>query len=76
MRSDANDLDEFLKELIGYERQGVYIYMEDTPTSAFDVVEAHMVKEKGSYMREYILDESGKILELYFHYVGKCEHEV
>ena len=37
--------------------------------SASDITAAHMVKEKSTYMRDYILDEDGHVEELCFNKV-------
>lgn len=60
-------------ELADYEKDGVSLSMEGTPASPMQIVEAHMMREDISYMRDYVLDEEGDIKEVCFHHVGLQE---
>lgn len=53
-------------ELEQYERNGIYMTMDGAPVSPMQVVTAHMIKEDGCYMRDYITDSGGHIKELSF----------
>lgn len=57
-------------ELSGYEKKGVYIYINGAPASPLQVVNAHIMREDEVYMRDYVLNEKGDIKELCFHHVG------
>ncbi len=58
---------ELYKELELLEDNGIYLTLEGTPVSAFQVVQAHMLKESGTYMRDYILDSDGHLQVLIFN---------
>lgn len=64
-RIDKEYRDLFL-ELEEYERKGVIIRMNRVPASPCQVADAHVVRERGSYMRDYIM-EGGMIKELHFN---------
>ena len=54
------------EELEQYENKGIYVSMDGSPASPMQIVAAHMVKEEGSYMRDYILNTDGYIESLAF----------
>lgn len=56
-------------ELSGYERNGVSISLNGLPASPMQVVQAYVVREDVSYMRDYVLNDIGDIKELCFNYV-------
>ena len=58
---------ELYRELEIFEEHGIDIKLNRDPVSAFQVVQAHMVRENGSYMRDYILDDKGHIKEIIFN---------
>lgn len=58
---------ELYKEMELFEQNGIHIFLEETSVSAFGIVQAHMVKEEGAYMRDYILDEKGHLKEIRFN---------
>lgn len=66
MRSDETAYQELFEELEKYENKGVYISMDGFPASPMQIVAAHMTREEGSYMRDYILDTEGYIESLSF----------
>lgn len=53
-------------ELEGYEKKGVGILLDGYRASALQIVTAHMIKEEGTYMRDYVIDRDGSIAELRF----------
>jgi len=54
-------------ELEKYESSGVRMKLENCPASPMQIVNAHMLREEVSYMRDYIWDDKGKMRELTFH---------
>lgn len=60
-------------ELTDYERHGIGILIDGRYASPMQVVKALMVREDGSYMRDYELDSSGNIENLSFVDINKCE---
>lgn len=66
MKSDETAYQELFEELEKYENKGVYISMDGFPASPMQIVAAHMTREEGSYMRDYILDTEGYIESLSF----------
>lgn len=61
------DCQNFYSELTDYEKKGINISMEGIPASPMQIVNAHMVKENVTYMRDYELNEDGDIEKLDFH---------
>ncbi len=53
-------------ELSEFERYGIHMRMDGEIASPLQIATAHMVKEKVTYMRDYILDEEGRVEELCF----------
>ncbi len=49
------------------EEHGIHIMLDGTPVTAFRVVQAHMIKEDGTYMRDYVLDAKGHLQEIRFN---------
>lgn len=49
------------------EEHGIHIMLDGTPVTAFRVVQAHMIKEEGTYMRDYVLDAKGHLQEIRFN---------
>lgn len=63
---------EMFDELSDYERYGIPIKMNGIYASPMQVVSAHMVKEDDStYMRDYIVDDSGHVKELCFYHIKR-----
>ena len=60
-------------ELSDYERHGVGIMMDGRYASPMQVVKAFMVKEAGSYMRDYEINSQGNIENLTFVDINKNE---
>lgn len=58
---------EFIDELYLYEARGVSLYIDLQKASPEDVIYAHKVNEEVQYMRDYIYNSKGKVIELYFH---------
>jgi hypothetical protein len=61
----------FYAELEQYERSGISMKLDNYPASPMQIVSAHMVKEDHTYMRDYVVDESGRVKELAFHNVKR-----
>lgn len=57
---------QLLKELKMLERKGVKITLEGYEVSPSRVINEFVVREESDYMRDYILDEHGKVIELGF----------
>ena len=53
-------------ELKNYEDGGVSMRIDGYRASPIQIVEAHMAKETGSYMRDYVMDPEGHLEELIF----------
>lgn len=62
---------ELFEELTYYERNGVRISVNGLPASPMQVVSSHLIEEESTYMRDYVLDEKGKVAEIGFQYVKK-----
>ncbi len=55
------------KELSGYEKKGVGMWMDGLPASPMQIVQAHIMREDTVYMRDYVLNDKGDIKDLCFH---------
>lgn len=56
-------------ELQEYKKMGVTIWLEEFQSTPDEIVKACMVSEESDYMRDYISNENGKIVELHFNRV-------
>lgn len=70
------NMNSLFKELTDYEKEGIYLSIEDVPASPMQIVEAHMMREDAVYMRDYVLDEKGDIKELCFHNVQPDDKQI
>lgn len=57
-------------ELQEYEKMGITIWLEELQSTPAEIVQACIVREETNYMRDYVSNESGKIVELHFHRVN------
>lgn len=70
MNTENKSYQELFSELTKYERSGVRMQIDGISASPLQIVSAHMIRENSNYMRDYIMDEEGKITELDFYEVG------
>lgn len=61
---------QLFKELVNYEKQGVSLWMDDYPSSPVDIVNSEVLKEEAIYMRDYIANEEGVLIEIHFDRIG------
>lgn len=69
------DLRRMFQELTGYEKKKIDLKMEGIPASPMQIVQAHQMREGVTYMRDYILDDEGDIIELDFQGVRTEENQ-
>ena len=67
MPEEKKTFQELFYELNQYEKRGIYMGIEGNQASPTQIVKAHMIKEDCAYMRDYVLNETGDIVGLYFH---------
>ncbi|MEE1086307.1 MAG: hypothetical protein U0L05_03930 [Schaedlerella sp.] len=60
-------------ELTDYERHGIGILIDGRYASPMQVVKAMMVREAGSYMRDYEMNSQGNIKQLEFIDINKSK---
>ena len=60
---------ELFTELSDFERKGVDISLDGLPASPMQIVQAHIVLENITYMRDYIMNEKGDIKGVSFQNV-------
>ena len=60
------------EELTEFEKKGVYISLNGLPASPMQIVQAHIMREDVSYMRDYVMNEKGDIKGLGFHNIKIC----
>ena len=69
MPEERKTYQELFCELNQYEKRGVYMEMEGTQASPTQIVKAHMIREECAYMRDYVLNDTGDIIALYFNHL-------
>ncbi len=60
-------MEELYNELEKLEDNGIPIKLGGSYLNAKKVVEAHKICEEGTYMKDYLVDNEGKIKEVHFH---------
>lgn len=65
--SQTKEYAELYREMEAFEERGIHMEVEERQVSAFGVVQAHMVKENGTYMRDYVWDSEGQIKKIIFN---------
>lgn len=73
MNTENKNYQELFSELTKYERSGVRMQIDGISASPLQIVSAHMIRENSNYMRDYIMNEEGKITELDFYEVKVCK---
>ncbi|MCI8293595.1 MAG: hypothetical protein HFH53_08725 [Hespellia sp.] len=71
MKSENPEMQDLYRELENYEKKGVRIKLDGSQVSPLQVIAAYEVKERGSYMRDYVLNPSGYIEELSFYNIAE-----
>lgn len=66
MRKQRISYENLYTEMEGFEKNGVRLLIDGSHASPMQVVRAHMFREEGSYMRDYILNQDGRIESLSF----------
>ena len=66
MKMDETGYRDMFAELENYEKRGVDISLDGCHASALQIITAHMTKEEGAYMRDYVMGRDGNIEELKF----------
>ena len=61
-----NTAEKLYTEFAGYEKKGVCILINGCYASPMQVVKEHMVREEGTYMRDYEMDSIGNLEKLDF----------
>ena len=81
MKMDETGYRNLFTELERYERNGVDISLDGYRASPLQIVTAHMTREEGTYMRDYVMDVDGNIESLAFtdvngnyNYSGQAEN--
>ena len=62
-KEDVARLEQSLKK---YKRQGTHITLEGEEYPISKIAQACMAEEEGTYMGDYVFDDSGKLVELRF----------
>ena len=69
MKRESKSSQELFSELTEYEKSGIRMHMDGRLASPLQIVSAHMIRETNNYMRDYVMDENGKLKELDFYEV-------
>ena len=73
MEEEEAAMQELESELETYQSGGISLLLEGRESSPAFIVNACMVAENGTYMRDYIQDECGKIDTINFNFVSENE---
>ena len=71
MKRESKSYQELFSELTEYEKSGIRMHMDGRLASPLQIVSAHMIRETNNYMRDYVMDENGKLKELDFYEVAE-----
>ena len=71
MKTDATVYRNLYAELENYERKGIYMLIDGYQASPLQIVTAYMAKEKGTYMRDYVMNPAGNIEALAFTNINR-----
>ncbi len=66
MKAEEAKYRELYAELEKYEESGIDILIDGCLASPLQIVTAYMMKEEGTYMRDYVLNPEGNIESLAF----------
>lgn len=75
MKMDERVYRELFTELEGYEKRGVDMSLDGYRASPLEIVTAHMAREEGTYMRDYVLSREGNIQALAFTDIHEYSQE-
>ena len=70
MRNTTHELEAELQE---YQNYGIRLLLEGRESSPESIADACAVAEHGTYMRDYIQDETGKVNKIDFNFVSGSE---
>ena len=73
MKEKETTIQKLESELEAYQSCGISLLLEGRESSPASIVNACMVAENGTYMRDYIQDERGKIDTINFNFVSENE---
>ncbi|MDO4321664.1 MAG: hypothetical protein Q4C61_03975 [Lachnospiraceae bacterium] len=62
----APEMTSLMRELRGYEREGMHLYLDGRPSGANEIANACVFAEHSDYMRDIISDEKDHITEIRF----------
>lgn len=60
------------EDLEAYNEQGITLRLSGRRASSARIASVCCIRECGSYMGDYVLDESGRLVEICFDKVKKC----
>lgn len=63
---------ELIRELEMYNEKGISLILNGKSSSPKAIAKAHRIAEEGSYMRDYVENEEGKVEELAFDRIEKA----
>lgn len=75
MKMDEQVYRELFSELEGYEKRGIDMSLDGYRASPLEIVTAHMMREEGTYMRDYVLSREGNIEALTFTDIHEYSQE-
>ena len=73
MKEKKEEIQNLEAELQGYQDSGVRLLLEGRDSSPASIADACAVAEHGTYMRDYIQDETGKLNKIDFNFISEAE---
>lgn len=67
--SQGEDVDMLWEELSFYEQDGIILKLNGRPSDALTIANACTIAEAGSYMRDYVENEKGELIQLGFDWI-------
>lgn len=55
-----------LRELLAYQNKKIDLFLNGKQSTPYEITHACMIAEKGEYMRDYIGDDNGKLIQISF----------
>ncbi len=61
-----NQYEGLLRELLAYQSKKIDLFLNGKQSTPYEITHACMTAEKGEYMRDYVGDDNGKLIQISF----------
>ncbi len=55
-----------LRELLAYQNRSICLYLNGRQSTPYEITHACMAAEEGGYMRDYVSDDAGRLIQISF----------